>query len=72
MMELRQKGIHEEIIDEVLKDINSEEEIAYQAGKKRLNQVRHLDWQQFRQKLGGYLTRKGFNYETRGRQEDRC
>jgi regulatory protein len=60
--ELRQKGLSEEIIGQVLADLD-EEESAYQAALPRGRKLAHLDQVSFRQKLGAYLLRRGFAHE---------
>jgi regulatory protein len=59
--ELRQKGVDQEIIDEVLQDID-EEALAYQAAHKNARKYRQYEWPDFRKKLLGFLARRGFNY----------
>lgn len=59
--ELRQKGVGQEIIDEVLQNID-EEHLAYQAALKNARKYRQHDWPDFRKKLLGFLARRGFNY----------
>ncbi|MFQ5613477.1 MAG: regulatory protein RecX [Anaerolineae bacterium] len=59
--ELRQKGIAETIIEEALADLD-EEESAWQAIAQRLHRWQGLDENDFRQKAGGYLARRGFSY----------
>jgi regulatory protein len=61
-MELRQRGLQDEAIQEALQDID-EEELAYRAGLKQARKLDGLDWNQFRQKMYGFLARRGFNYE---------
>lgn len=61
-MELRQHGIDEGLIDESLGRID-EYEIAYKAATKYARRLYDQDWENFRQKLYGYLSRRGFNYE---------
>jgi regulatory protein len=63
-LELKQKGIHDDTIAATLADAVSDEELAYQAAIRKANKYAGLDWQQFREKLGGYLIRRGFSYET--------
>jgi regulatory protein len=60
-IELRQKGINFEIIDQVLAELD-EEKLAYQAAIKHSRKYENLDWQSFRQKMSAYLARRGFNY----------
>ena len=59
--ELRQKGVDQEIIQEVLQDLD-EEELAYQVAKKSVRKYRKFEWPEFRKKLLGFLARRGFNY----------
>jgi len=61
-IELRQKGISDEIIEEVLEALVDEESLAYQAGLKRAKKLARYDWQDFRKKLGAFLARRGFSY----------
>jgi regulatory protein len=60
-MELRQKGIPFEIIEETLEDLD-EDELAYRAAKKQARKLKGLEWQDFRKKMYGFLARRGFNY----------
>ena len=59
--ELRQKGISEEIIRETLDSIN-DEELAYQAAMKKAKNYQSLEWDEFRKKMLGFLSRRGFSY----------
>jgi regulatory protein len=59
--ELRQKGVDQKIIDEVLQDID-EGALAYQAAHKNARKYRRYEWPDFRKKLLGFLARRGFNY----------
>ena len=62
--ELRQRGVPEEIIEAVLENsLPDETDLAYRAGQKRLRRLRHLPRQEFRQKMGAYLARRGFSYD---------
>lgn len=60
--ELRQKGISEEIIQETL-DQYDEEAMAYQAALKQSKKYNKLEWRDFRKKMVGFLTRRGFSYD---------
>ena len=60
-VELRQKGVAEEVIEEALDGLD-EEKLAYQAASKQVRKYRDLEWEAFRKKLSGYLARRGFNY----------
>jgi regulatory protein len=62
--ELRQKGIPEEVIEEIFDRAGGEdEELAYQAACKQARKLKDLEWPEFRRKLGGFLARRGFTYE---------
>lgn len=61
-MELRQKGVADEIIQEVLAESSQDDQVAYIAGKKYLRKVINLEKKDFFQRLMGYLVRKGFSY----------
>jgi len=62
--ELYQKGISQEIIDQVLpEDEESEVERALQTAKKKLRSYKNLKPQEFKQKMGQYLARRGFDWE---------
>lgn len=60
-MELRQKGISDETIDEVLQDLD-EDNLAYQAALKQSRKYGGLEWMAFRKKMSAFLARRGFNY----------
>ncbi len=59
--ELRQKGISDQIIDEMLAEVD-EETLAWSAVEKKLPRWQDLPEQEFKKKLVGFLTRRGFNY----------
>jgi regulatory protein len=62
--ELRQKGIAADLIDEVLQSVEfDEEEAAYQAALPRARRLAGLTQEEFEQKLGAFLGRRGFGYE---------
>jgi regulatory protein len=60
-VELRRKGVDSEVIQEVTEDIDDKDN-AYRAAITRARTLSVADYQIFRQKLGGYLQRRGFNY----------
>jgi regulatory protein len=62
-VELRQKGLPEELVHTVLEENVDEEALALQAAKKYARKLLSLDWQDFRKKLSGFLGRRGFSYE---------
>ena len=63
-MELRQKGLSEEIIQTVLEEQVDEEALALAAARKYGRRLEGLEWTEFRKKLGGFLARRGFSYAT--------
>lgn len=63
--ELRMKGVEREIVDEVVDDEN-DEELALRAASRKaalLLQTPSMDYATFRNRLGGFLQRRGFSYE---------
>ncbi len=62
-MELRQKGVPEATIEQALEGLD-EETLAYQAGLRKASRFRDLDERTFKQKMYGFLSRRGFQYET--------
>ncbi len=60
--ELRQKGIAKDIIDKTLTNTTTDEELAYLAAARQCHKLIDLEWPEFRRKLSGYLTRRGFSY----------
>lgn len=68
--ELRQKGIADDIIAEVLAQV-SVEETAYRALQAQARRVRNLSPRDAREKLTGFLARRGFNYGDARRAIDR-
>ncbi len=60
-MELRRKGVDSEVINEVVEKIDDTEN-AYRAAMVKARTLSLADYQIFRQKLGGYLQRRGFSY----------
>lgn len=61
--ELRQKGVAEEIITQTLEENPAaDDELAYQAAVRYARRLAGAEWQTFRQRLGGFLARRGFSY----------
>jgi regulatory protein len=60
-MELKRKGLSGDIIEQVISEID-EKDSAYRAATARARRLRSTDFQDFRQRLGSYLGRRGFNY----------
>lgn len=61
-LELRQKGIDNEGVQDILDELVDEESLAYKAGLKKARKLANLEWQDFRRKLGAFLARRGFPY----------
>lgn len=61
--ELRQKGIADKVIEETLADLD-EGSLAYAAGRKKALKIKTGDEQEFKRKMYGFLSRRGFSYET--------
>jgi regulatory protein len=62
--ELRMKGVEREIVDEIVDD-EHDEELAMRAARKKadiLLRVPDMDYNKFRNRLGGFLQRRGFSY----------
>ena len=66
-IELRQKGISDEVIKKVLEqaqaEIPDELEQAKSLITRRMEKVRELPRQEIYQKVGGFLARRGFSWE---------
>jgi regulatory protein len=62
--ELRKKGIDTVIIQEALENTIPDEDLAHLAARKQARKYERYEWEIFRQKLGGYLARRGFSYGT--------
>jgi len=63
--ELRQKGVQREVVDELV-SAEQDDERALEAGRKKaltLTRQPGIDFQTFRNRLGGFLQRRGFSYQ---------
>ena len=60
-LELRQKGVASNIIDQVVADVDDDDS-AYRAALSRARSLPLSDYQSFRRRLGEYLKRRGFGY----------
>jgi regulatory protein len=60
-VELRQKGLSDEVVGSALAAVD-DEALAYEAGLKRIHRLGHLEWNEFRRKLSEFLARRGFSY----------
>jgi regulatory protein len=65
-LELRRKGVEEDTILQALEGLADEQALAYQAGIRKARQLIEAgaEWKEFRVKLGQFMARKGFSYET--------
>lgn len=63
-IEMRRKGLDGEAIEQALADVDQDEEenLAYLAAQKQARKLEKLERMEFRQKLGNFLARRGFNY----------
>jgi len=59
--ELRQRGVANDIIDQMVAGIDDEDS-AYRAALSRAHSLPLSDYQSFRRRLGEYLKRRGFGY----------
>ena len=62
--ELRAKGVDVETAAAALPPGEDEAEGAYRAAARKAQSMRSLDERTFRQRLGGFLQRRGFDYQT--------
>lgn len=62
LLELRQRGIKTDVIDQALEELD-ESELAYQAAQKVMVRYQGLDKRTFQRKLYEALIRRGFSYE---------
>ena len=69
--ELRLRGIPPRMAEEATADV-SDEEAAYEAARRRLRTLRGLAQARFRERLGAFLTRRGFSYDVSRRTIERC
>ena len=60
-LELRRKGVAEEIIDQTVSQVDDADS-AYQAALGKARRLPRSDYQGFRRRLGEYLRRRGFDY----------
>jgi regulatory protein len=62
-LELRQKGVSAEIVAGATAGIDNAEN-AYRAGAKRARLIVQADYDTFRRRMGEFLQRRGYGYET--------
>ena len=61
--ELRQKGLEDPDIQQALESVD-DDDAAYRAASANQRKLRNLDWPDFRNRLSGFLARRGFSYAT--------
>jgi len=61
--ELRQHGIEQNTIEQITDGLD-EYDLAQQAARKQVQKYKKLEWIDFQKKLLGFLSRRGFNYQT--------
>jgi regulatory protein len=66
-VELRQKGLEGEVVEEALAGIGDEDVIAREAAVKKLRSFANLDEREFFRRMVGHLQRRGFPYEVGAR-----
>ena len=69
--ELRGRGVAQEAAEQATAAI-SDEEAAYQAAAKRLPALRGLAYARFRERLGRFLSSRGFSYDVAQHTIQRC
>ena len=60
--ELLAKGVDREVAETATADLE-DETAAYEAGRRKVRSLAGLDYNVFRERLGSYLQRRGFDYE---------
>ena len=60
-LELRQKGLDDEVMRSALANVD-DEVLAYEAASKRAARLKGLERSEFKIKLSGFLARRGFSY----------
>lgn len=63
-LELRKKKIDQEIIEEVVDHMHSDEELAYRAAERYFKRLSNFEADIFKRRLTGFLIRRGFSYST--------
>lgn len=61
-IELKRKGLAESAIKSATEAVD-ESALAYAAAEKRVRRLEGLEWNEFRNKLGEFLARRGFAYD---------
>lgn len=61
--ELRQKGIPSGLAEKTVEGVD-DESAAIEIGRRRASRLSRLEWADFRKRMGAYLQRREFSYET--------
>lgn len=61
--ELRQKGVSQDVVTEAL-PVEDDDEGAYRTAQRKAVSLRAFDEKTFKQRLGGFLQRRGYGYQT--------
>jgi len=62
-LELRQKGVPADLAEATCEQVD-DDSAAYAAGYKKASRMVTADYEEFRRKVGEYLKRRGFGYDT--------
>ncbi len=62
--ELKRKGLSDEVVQTVLDKKVDDDALAFEAARKYASRLAGREWLDFRQKLSGFLARRGFSYTT--------
>lgn len=63
-IELRQKGVTDDAIQEALESSVDDATLAYEAAVRYSRRLSGLEWGEFRERIYAYLRRRGFSYGT--------
>lgn len=63
-LELRRKGVADEVIQDAMEVAEQDDLLAYQAAIRYAPRLSELEWCEFRNRLGNFLGRRGFSYGT--------
>lgn len=63
-LELQRKGLEQEAIESSMENLPTEDEMAFKAAEIYSHRLQNLEWKKFRDRLSGFLLRRGFNYTT--------
>jgi regulatory protein len=69
--ELKAKGVATETAARATEDAD-DEQAAYDAATRRARTLRENEYARYRERLGAFLTRRGFSYDVARRTVDRC